>query len=352
MTKKTKIRVGITQGDINGISYEVIIKTLLDNRINELGSIIVYGSPKVAAYHRKALDINNFSFNNIRTPDEANQKRPNIINCLSDEVRVELGKSTQMAGDASLASLQRAIQDLKNEKLDVLVTAPINKDNIQSPNFNYPGHTEYLEAEFKSETGTIMIMVSEKFKVAVLTGHVPLSRVPELVTMEMILTKLRLLNDSLKVDFGVRKPTIAVLGLNPHAGDNGFLGKEEKEIIEPAIEKARNEGILALGTFPADGFFGSASQFKFDAVLAMYHDQGLAPFKSLVSNGVNFTAGLPIVRTSPAHGTGFDIAGKGLSSPDSFRNALYLALDILKQRRNYEELSADPLQMKSNGSGR
>ncbi len=352
MINKSKIRVGISQGDINGISYEVIIKTLQDNRINELASIIVYGSPKVAAYHRKALDINNFSFNNIRTPDEANQKRPNIINCLDDEVRVELGKSTQIAGDASLVSLQRAVQDLKNGKLHVLVTAPINKDNIQSPDFNFPGHTEYLEAEFKAEIGTLMIMVSDRFKVAVLTGHVPLSQVAELVTKELVLTKLRLLNESLKVDFGIRKPNIAVLGLNPHAGDNGFLGQEEKEIIEPAIAEARNEGILAIGTFPADGFFGSASQFKFDAVLAMYHDQGLAPFKSIVTNGVNYTAGLSIVRTSPAHGTGFDIAGKGLSSPDSFRNALFLALDILKQRRNYKELTEDPLQIKGHRNGR
>ncbi|MCD6597532.1 MAG: 4-hydroxythreonine-4-phosphate dehydrogenase PdxA, partial [Bacteroidales bacterium] len=186
----------------------------------------------------------------------------------------------------------------------------------------------------------------------VLTGHVPLSRVSGLVTKELVLTKLRLLNESLKIDFGIRKPNIAVLGLNPHAGDNGFLGHEEIEIIEPALEEARNEGILAIGTFPADGFFGSASQFKFDAVLAMYHDQGLAPFKSIVTNGVNYTAGLSIVRTSPAHGTGFDIAGKGLSSPDSFRNALYLALDILKQRRNYKELTEDPLQMKGQGNGR
>lgn len=353
MIKKTaKTKIGITQGDINGISYEVIIKTLLDNRINELGLIIVYGSPKVAAYHRKALNIDNFSFNNIRTPDEANYKRPNIINCLDDEVRVELGKSTRIAGEASLISLQRAVEDLKKGKLDALVTAPINKDNIQSAEFDYPGHTEYLEAEFNSGSGTLMIMVGENFRVGVVTGHVPLAEVAELITKERILSKLRILNKSLKIDFGIRKPNIAVLGLNPHAGDNGFLGKEEKEIIEPAIKEARDEGILALGTFPADGFFGSASQLKFDAVLAMYHDQGLTPFKSLVSNGVNFTAGLPVVRTSPAHGTGYSIAGKGLASPDSFRNAFYMALDILKQRKLHDELMEDPLLIKTSGNGK
>ena len=342
--RTNKIKAGITQGDINGISYEVIIKSLLDNRINDFCSTIVYGSPKVAAYHRKALNIDNFSFNNIKKPEEANVKRPNIINCLDDNVRVELGKSTNMAGEASLISLKMAAKDLKEGKIDILLTAPINKDNIQSADFNFSGHTEFLEAEFTPEIGSLMMMISGNFRVGIVTGHVPLSVVPELITENNILNKLRIMNESLRIDFGIRKPNIAVLGLNPHAGDNGLLGKEEKEIIEPSITKARDEGIMALGTFPADGFFGSLHHNKFDGVLAMYHDQGLAPFKTLVFNsGVNFTAGLPIVRTSPVHGTGYDIAGKGFASPESFRNALYLALDILKQRKHYKELTKDPL---------
>ncbi len=340
-----KIKAGITQGDINGIGYEVIIKSLQDNRINDFCSTIVYGSPKVAAYHRKALNIDNFSFNNIKKPEDANSKRPNIINCLDDNVRVELSKSTSLAGEASLISLQMAVQDLKEGKIDFLITAPINKENIQSSDFKFSGHTEYLEAEFPSNLGSLMMMVSGNFRVGMVTGHVPLSEVPGLITEENILNKLRIMNESLKVDFGIQKPSIAVLGLNPHAGDEGLLGKEEIEVIEPTIKKAREEGIMALGTFPADGFFGSMHQKKFDGVLAMYHDQGLAPFKTLVFNsGVNFTAGLPIVRTSPVHGTGYDIAGKGMASPESFRNALYLGLDILKQRRQYKVLTKDPLK--------
>ncbi len=343
--KADKIKVGITQGDINGISYEVIIKTLMDNRINDFCTTIVYGSPKVAAYHRKALNITNFSFNNIRTPEEANTKRPNIINCLDDNVRVELGKSTEMAGEASVISLKRALKDLKEGKVDVLVTAPVNKHNIQRSDFNFPGHTEFLESEFKSDNEVLMMMISDAFKVGIVTGHVPLAEVPEFITKDNILSRLRVMNKSLMIDFGIRKPSIAVLGLNPHAGDNGLLGEEEREIIEPAIQIARKEGILALGTFPADGFFGSASQNRFDGVLAMYHDQGLAPFKSLVfEKGVNFTAGLSIIRTSPVHGTGFDIVGKNLASPESFRNAIYLAVDVFRQRKFYEEITADPLE--------
>ncbi len=344
-TDNTNIKVGITQGDINGISYEVIIKSLQDKRINDFCTIILYGSPKVAAYHRKALNIDNFSFNNIKKPEDANTKRPNIINCLDDNVRVELGKSTSLAGEASLISLKEAVRDLKEGKIDILLTAPINKENIQSSDFTFSGHTEFLEAEFEPEIGSLMMMVSGNFRVGIVTGHIPLSEVPQHVTEETILNKLRIMNESLRIDFGIQKPNIAVLGLNPHAGDEGLLGKEESEVIEPAIKKAREEKIMALGIFPADGFFGSMHHEKFDGVLAMYHDQGLAPFKTLVFNsGVNFTAGLPIVRTSPVHGTGYDIAGKDVASPESFRNALYLALDILKQRRQYMVITEDPLK--------
>lgn len=341
---QNKIVVGISQGDINGISYEVIIKSLMDNRIFDFCIPVVYGSAKVAAYHRKALNIANFSFNNIKSADDANIKRANIINCLDDNVRVELGKSTEIAGESSLISLENAVKDLKDGKIDVLITAPINKDNVQSEKFNFPGHTEYLTKESESKD-SLMLMVSENLKVGVVTTHLPLSKVPEALTEELILDKLRIMNKSLIQDFRIRKPKIAVLGLNPHAGDNGLLGTEEVDVIIPAINKAKDEGILALGPYPADGFFGSDNFNKFDAVLAMYHDQGLTPFKALAFNsGVNYTAGLDFIRTSPGHGTAYEIAGSGKASEISFRNAIYLACDIFRNRSEYKEISADPLQ--------
>lgn len=339
-----RIKVGITQGDINGISYEIIIKTLEDNRISEMCTPILYGSPKVAAYHRKAIKIPNFSFNHIKSPEEANIKRPNIINILDDSVRVELGKSTREAGQASLKSMEMAVSDLRDEKIDVLVTAPINKNNIQSDSFNFPGHTEYLESFF-GEKKALMIMASDLLRVGVVTSHIPVAKIPEHITKDNILDKLKLLEQSLIQDFGVHKPRIAVLGLNPHAGDEGVLGSEEIEIITPAIEAAKEEKILAFGPYAADGFFGSDNYSKFDAVLAMYHDQGLAPFKAIVLGvGVNFTAGLPIIRTSPAHGTAYELAGQGIASPDSFRNALYLACDIYKNRKAYAGNTSNPLE--------
>jgi 4-hydroxythreonine-4-phosphate dehydrogenase len=333
-----KLKVGITQGDINGIGYEIIIKTLLDNRILNFCTPIVYGSPKIAAYHRKALNISNFSLNNIRHPYEANPKRANVINCLDDNVRVELGKSTRIAGDASLKALQRAVTDLKDNKIDVLLTAPINKHNIQSGSFNFPGHTEYLENKFDNSKA-IMMMVGDEFKIGVVTGHIPVSKIPSMITIDNVLEKLRILNQSLIEDFAINKPCIAVLGLNPHAGDNGIIGKEDQEIVIPAIQKAQEENIHALGPYPADGFFGSGNFSKFDAILAMYHDQGLIPFKALsFGNGVNYTAGLPIVRTSPVHGTAYEIAGENKASESSFRQALYLGCDIYRNRRNYKDL--------------
>jgi 4-hydroxythreonine-4-phosphate dehydrogenase len=341
---QNKIVVGISHGDINGISYEVIIKSLMDNRIFDFCIPVVYGSAKVAAYHRKALNIANFSFNNIKSADDANIKRANIINCLDDNVRVELGKSTEIAGESSLISLENAVKDLKDRKIDVLITAPINKDNVQSEKFNFPGHTEYLTKESESKD-SLMLMVSENLKVGVVTTHLPLSKVSESITEELILEKLRIMNKTLIQDFRIRKPKIAVLGLNPHAGDNGLLGTEEVDIIIPAIKKAKDEGMLALGPYPADGFFGSDNFNKFDAVLAMYHDQGLTPFKALAFNsGVNYTAGLDFIRTSPGHGTAYEIAGLGKASEISFRNAIYLACDIFRNRSEYKEISADPLQ--------
>lgn len=339
-----RIRVGITQGDINGIGYEVIIKTLMDPRIEEFCIPIVYGSPKVAAYHRKALNVENFSFNQIKDAEEAGAKKANIINCMDDNVRVELGKSTEYGGQGSLLALQAAIADIKAGKIDVLVTAPINKYNIQSPDFKFPGHTEYLANAFNTQE-VLMLLVSETMKVGVVTGHVPLSQVSSLVTKDLILKKLRLLNRSMVEDFGIRKPRIAVMGLNPHAGDNGLIGLEERDVIIPAINQANEEGIVAMGPYPSDGFFGSDSFTKFDAILAMYHDQGLAPFKVVnFDSGVNFTSGLPIVRTSPDHGTAYDLAGKNAANPNSFRQSLYLAIDLFKNRQQHNVLTANPLK--------
>ena len=344
MVYNTKIKVGISHGDINGISYEVIMKTLQDARILEMCTPIVYGSPKVAAYHRKALNIENLSFNHIRTPQEASHNKANIINCIDENIRVELGKSTEAAGESSYLALEKAVADLKKGLIDVLVTAPINKDNIQSEKFNFPGHTEYLAQQFNSRD-FVMLMVSQNLKVGVVTGHIPISEVSKNITRDKILSKLRIISRSLVEDFSVTNPRIAVLALNPHAGDNGLIGNEEQNIIIPALDQARSEGITALGPYPADGFFGSGDFTKFDAILAMYHDQGLIPFKfSSFDQGVNYTAGLPVIRTSPAHGTAFDIAGEDKASPDSFREALYLAIDIHKNREIYREISANPLK--------
>src|ERR1035437_3491176 len=339
-----KIKVGITHGDINGIGYEVIIKALADSRILEMCTPIVYGSSKVAAYYRKAMDTEIFTFNNINTAKEANPKRPNIINCVSEEVRVELGKSTKIAGEAALAALEAAVIDLKSGAIDVVVTAPINKENIQSETFNFPGHTEFFAKEFGTKN-YLMLMVSDILKVGVATGHVPLSQVASLITKEKILSNLRVLQKTLLEDFSIRKPRIAVLGLNPHAGDGGLIGDEEERIILPAVKQANEEGIIASGPYPPDGFFGSGEFKKFDATLAMFHDQGLIPFKSMAfESGVNYTAGLPIIRTSPGHGTAYGIAGTGTASEESFRNALYLAIDLYENRKRNKELSKDPLQ--------
>ncbi|MFC2111238.1 4-hydroxythreonine-4-phosphate dehydrogenase PdxA [Bacteroidota bacterium] len=337
------IRVGISHGDFNGIGYEVIIKALLDSRMNEICTPIVYGSSKIASYHRKTLTINDFSFNLVKKASMANIKRPNIINCYDKEVKIELGKSSSEAGHFAFLSLECIIEDLKLNNVDVLVTAPINKKNIQSDKFSFPGHTEYLAKKFNTEN-YLMLMVNESIRIGVATGHIALKDVPSQLTTELIMQKLRIMNSSLKMDFGIRKPKIALLGLNPHSGDGGIIGKEEKEIIIPAINKAFDENILAFGPFPADGFFGSSKFKEFDAILAMYHDQGLIPFKTLsFSNGVNFTAGLPIVRTSPGHGTAYEIAGKNMASPDSFRSAIYLACDIFKNRKEYKELTKNTL---------
>jgi 4-hydroxythreonine-4-phosphate dehydrogenase len=310
----------------------------------EMCTPIIYGSPKVAAYHRKALNINNLSLNHVRSAKEAGPGRAHVLNCIDDNIRVELGKSTPDAGEASFMALDKAVTDLHEGLIDVLVTAPINKDNIQSEKFNFPGHTEFLAQRFNSPN-FVMLMVSETMKVGLVTTHLPLSKVAEHITKEVILSKLRIISQSLQQDFAITRPRIAVFGLNPHAGDNGLLGNEESEIIQPAIIQAKKEGIIALGPYAADGFFGSETYRKFDAILAMYHDQGLVPFKlASFDRGVNYTAGLPVVRTSPAHGTAYELAGEDKASPDSFRQALYMAIDIHKNRMIYEEISKNPLK--------
>lgn len=340
-----KIKIGITHGDINGISYEIIIKTLSDQRILDFCTPVIYGSPKVLAYYRKAFNSHNPNPVLINSIKEVNHRKIYIINCISDNVKVEIGKSTDEAGKSSVQALEKAIEDLKFGELDALVTAPINKNNIKNVGFDFPGHTEYLAKEFNSENH-LMLLVSDEMRIGVATGHIPISKVKEVLSTDLILKKLKVMNNSMVNDFGIRKPKIAVLGLNPHAGDNGVLGDEENTIIAPAIEKAREEGIVAIGPYPTDGFFGSMEFRKFDAVLAMYHDQGLTPFKILsFENGINYTAGLPIVRTSPAHGTAYEIAGKGVASQLSFRNAIFQAIDIYKNRVDQDELIKNQLSV-------
>ncbi len=328
----------ITQGDTNGIGWEVILKTFSDSRIFELVTPVIYGSTKVAAYYKKVLKLN-IILNIIKDINSVQQRKLNIINCNDENIRVEIGKSTENGGKAALESLNAAMVDIKNKKCKIIITAPIDKDNIKLDNFKFPGHTEYFANEFNAKE-VLMLMVYEKLKVGVVTGHIPLSNVSTDLTKEKIVEKLHLLNKSLKQDFAISKPLIAVLGLNPHSGDNGLIGNEEKEVIIPALKKANSEGIVALGPYSADGFFSSENLQKFDAILAMYHDQGMIPFKILSNgNGVNFTAGLPIIRTSPAHGTAYDIVGKDIASFDSFKSAIYLALDINRNRKFIENVT-------------
>jgi 4-hydroxythreonine-4-phosphate dehydrogenase len=339
-----RIRVGISHGDVNGISYEVIIKTLQDQRIYETYTVIVYGSSKVASYHRKIIDANDFNFNLIRRADQAHPRRPNIINLTEEEVKLDTGKSTPIAGELALQSLEMGVNDLQNNHIDVLVTAPINKKNIQSSTFHFAGHTEYLAGKFNAPDH-LMLMVTRAFRIGVVTGHLPLSKVSATITEDLLVRKIRIMNQSLIRDFGIIRPRIAVLALNPHAGDEGLIGDEDQKVVAPAISKAFMQNILAFGPYPADGFFGSSAYREFDGVLALYHDQGMVPFKLLsFEEGVNFTAGLPYVRTSPAHGTAYDIAGKNLASPEAFRNALYMACDIFQNRRDYDELHSNLLK--------
>ncbi len=342
-----KLIVGITQGDGNGIGYEVIIKALADERMLDLCTPVIYGSSKIFGFYKKQIhNIEQINTNVINSAKDVHQKRVNIVNCLPDNVFVEPGQSTPESAKAAMESLGRAIEDLKEGYIDVLVTGPINKRAMVGEGFPYTGHTEYLEQEFGVEDAA-MFMVSDQLKVAVLTGHIPLREVPGRISQESIVKKLQIMKASLERDFGIDAPKIAVLGLNPHCGDGGLLGEEEQNVILPAILKANEEGINAFGPYSSDGFFGMGNYMKYDAVLAMYHDQGLTPFKAIAfEDGVNFTAGLPVVRTSPDHGTAYDMAGRDLADPRSMKSAIYMAMDIFRRRQEYDELQENKMRIK------
>ncbi len=344
--EKERIVIGITHGDVNGIGYEIILKTLSDIRVLEAFVPVIYGSTKAASFYRKHLDLQAVNLNIINTVEELNPKKINIIDCAEDDLKVELGRSTPEAGKAAFSALEQAVSDLKKGSLDALITAPINKKNIQSADFHFPGHTEYLEENFGTGTPALMLLINDVMRVAVVTGHIPVDEIAAKLTTKLIVQKLLVFNKSLKTDFSIIRPRIAVLGLNPHAGDEGVIGDEEQSIIIPALKEAEKQGIVCVGPFPADGFFGSGQFNKYDGVLAMYHDQGLIPFKTVsMESGVNFTAGLSVIRTSPAHGTAYDLAGKNVASEDSFRQAIYMACDIYQNRIIHAEISKNPLKI-------
>ncbi|MBQ8100708.1 MAG: 4-hydroxythreonine-4-phosphate dehydrogenase PdxA [Paludibacteraceae bacterium] len=346
--------IAITCGDPNGVGYEILLKAVSDPHITEICTPVIYGNMQAVRKHIQLMkeaqesehaepqEQHSLLLNQTDSAAKAKEGRVNLVNCYADSVPLAIGTSTPEAGAASLAALEQAVKDLKAGTVHALVTAPINKENIQSDQFRYSGHTEYLTHHFGEGHDSLMMMISDQMRVALVTNHVPLRKVAEFITEERILGKLSLLNQTLKDDFIIRRPRIAVLALNPHSGDNGLLGTEEKEIIIPAIEKAKAQGIEAFGPYSADGFFGAGHYRSFDAVLGMYHDQGLIPFKSLDMDGVNFTAGLDIIRTSPDHGTAYALAGKNQADAASMRNALYLAIDLLRTRAEQQKLKANP----------
>lgn len=339
-----KPTIGITIGDYNGIGPEVILKALEGNQLAKLCTPIIYGSLRVLNQYRNQLDMKDWSLHGIQKVEQANVKLTNVITCWHDhQAEIAPGKITAEAGQGSLAALKRAVEDLKAGKIQALVTGPINKDNIQSDDFKFPGHTEYL-AEAFSVKDALMFMVAENVRVGVLTGHIPLESVSASITVEKLTTKIEQMLQSLRGDFGIKKPRLAVLGLNPHAGENGLLGTEEIEIIQPVVKSFKEKGKLVFGPFSADGFFAAGTYKQYDAVLAMYHDQGLIPFKTLAFNeGVNFTAGLSVVRTSPDHGTAYNIAGKNVAEPGSLLKAIYLACDVSRYRGQSAELDRNAL---------
>jgi len=324
--------IGITLGDFNGIGPEILLKTFTDHGISKICTPIIYGSTKIFNRYRKLLNTEEFQFFHIKEANQLAHRKVNIIHCWDEDFEIEPGKVTEQAGKCAFLSLKAASTDLKKGFLHALVTSPINKQNIKSPEFNFIGHTEYLQQHFEAKD-VLMFMVSEELKIAVASMHVPLSEVIKDITKEKLQSKIELMINSLKKDFNINKPKIAVLGLNPHAGEDGTIGKEELDIIKPLIAELKHKGNLVFGPYPADGFFAAESYKKYDAILAMYHDQGLIPFKMMAfENGVNFTAGLKVVRTSPDHGTAYNIAGRGIADESSFRAAIYMGCDILKNR--------------------
>ena len=335
--------IGISIGDLNGIGTELVLKTFSDARLLELCTPVLFANSKLINFYRKTIPDLNFVYQNIKDFNRIPPKQINIYNCWEEDLNITPGQLTDLGGHYAVRSLVAAVTALKEKKIQGLVTAPIHKKNIQSAEFSFTGHTPYLKQAFGARD-VLMLMTSEKFRVGLVTEHIPVSEIARHITREAILSKLNILKDTLIRDFGIDKPKIAVLGLNPHAGDEGLIGKEEEEIIKPAIKDARHS-MLAFGPFSADAFFARNQQHKFDAVLAMYHDQGLIPFKSLAfGEGVNYTAGLSGVRTSPDHGTAFDIAGKNLADPGSFLAAVYSCMDIIEQRRVYDDNHRNPLK--------
>lgn len=335
MTQPDKPRIGITLGDLNGIGPEVIIKVLSDTRLMSLITPVVYGSTKVLSFYRKLMNLEEFNYSQVKTKGQFFSKTINVVNCWDDVIEINPGQPSRQTASAALLSLKKAVEEIKEGLIDGFVTGPIDKNTIHGTDFPFNGHTEYLTQEFNAGE-SLMMMVSEVLKVGLVTEHIPVKDIPSFITKERVELKIRLMELSLKKDFLINKPKIAVLGLNPHAGDSGLLGKEENDIISPVIMDLKSKGKLVFGPYPADGFFASAMHQRFDGVLAMYHDQGLVAFKTLAfENGVNFTAGLPVVRTSPDHGTAYSIAGKNQANENSFRQAAYLAADIIKNRASH-----------------
>ncbi|MDY7396003.1 4-hydroxythreonine-4-phosphate dehydrogenase PdxA [Aureibaculum sp. 2210JD6-5] len=344
MKKNETIKVGISVGDINGIGIEIILKTFEDLRMLELCTPIIFASNKTFSIHKKQLNIHTQTYG-VDSVSKCVPNKINLVNIWKEQVEVNFGEETKSGGKYAFLSLQAAVKALKNNEIDVLVTAPINKHNIQSEDFNFSGHTEYLEANLEGES--LMILMTDELKIGLITGHIPIQKIAETITADLIEKKVKIMHNSLIQDFKISKPKIAVLGLNPHCGDNGVIGDEDDNLIKPTLEKIQAEGKLVYGPFSADSFFGSGSYKNFDGVLAMYHDQGLAPFKTLsFGNGVNFTAGLNKIRTSPDHGTAFEISGKGEANNNSFKEALYTAIDVFKNRSEYSELSENKLRVR------
>lgn len=339
-----KMKIGITVGDINGIGLEVILKALAAGDITSICTPVIYGSSKVVSYHKNIIGIDHLHFSGIPSAHKARHDKINVVNCWQDDVNITLGKMAEAGGKFARISLEQATNDLEEGLIDAMVTAPFNKKAMQMVNFQHPGHTEFLTERFKVKE-SLMLMVNDDLRVGLVTNHLAISQVAQAITKEQVARKLKIMNKTLKKDFGIERPTIAVLGLNPHAGDEGMLGDEEEKHIRPAIIEAKKNNVLAMGPFPADGFFGSGQHRKFDAVLAMYHDQGLVPFKALsFGNGVNYTAGLPFVRTSPDHGTGYDIAGTNSANYSSFLQAMFLAIDVSRNRRNHKIAHENPIK--------